>query len=52
MSSYSELIKNFENIRKELEYVERICENVGNISLSGNGNILTQLTQALNGSNA
>ena len=37
---------------KELEYVERICENVGNISLTGNGSILSQLTQALNGSNA
>ena len=37
---------------KELEYVERICENVGNISLNGNGNILSQLTAILNGSNA
>ena len=36
---------------KELEYVERICENVGNISLSGNGNILKQLTAILHGSN-
>ena len=36
---------------KELEYVERICENVGNISLNGNGNILSQLTAALNGGN-
>ncbi len=36
---------------KELEYVERICENVGNISLNGNGNILTQLTGLLNGNN-
>ena len=35
---------------KELEYVERICENVGNISLNGNGNILSQLTAILNGS--
>ena len=34
---------------KELEYVERICENVGNISLNGNGNILSQLTAILNG---
>ena len=32
---------------KELEYVERICENVGNISLNGNGNILSQLTEIL-----
>ena len=37
---------------KELEYVERICENVGNISLNGNGNILTQLTTILSGNNA
>ncbi len=37
---------------KELEYVERICENVGNISLNGNGNILGQLTAILNGNNA
>ena len=37
---------------KELEYVERICENVGNISLSGNGSVLTQLTSLLGGSNA
>jgi len=33
---------------KELEYIERICGNVGSISLGG-GNILSQLTQALNG---
>ena len=32
---------------KELEYVERICENVGNINLSGNGNILSQLAEIL-----
>ncbi|MBQ8907434.1 MAG: slipin family protein [Clostridia bacterium] len=37
---------------KELEYVERICENVGTISLHGNGGILSQLTSILNGSNA
>ena len=36
---------------KELEYLERICENVGNISLNGNGNLLAQLTGILNGSN-
>jgi regulator of protease activity HflC (stomatin/prohibitin superfamily) len=36
---------------KELEYIERICENVGNISLNGNVNILTQLAQALSGNN-
>ena len=28
---------------KELEYLERICENVGNIQVSG-GDMLTQLT--------
>lgn len=33
---------------KELEYIERICENVGNISLNGSGNILSQLTAILN----
>lgn len=33
---------------KELEYVERICENVGNISLSANGDMLSQLTSILN----
>ncbi len=37
---------------KELEYIERIFENVGNISLNGNGNILSQLTAILNGNNA
>lgn len=29
---------------KELEYIERICENVGSINLNGNGNVLSQLT--------
>ena len=29
---------------KELEYVERICENVGNINLNGNGDLLAQGT--------
>jgi len=32
---------------KEMEYVERICENVGNISLNGSGDILGQLTAIL-----
>ena len=36
---------------KELEYVERICENVGNITLNGNGDILSQLTGILRGQN-
>ena len=32
---------------KELEYVERICENVGNINLGSNADMLTQLTGIL-----
>ena len=32
---------------KELEYVERICENVGNITLNGNGDVLSQLVGML-----
>ena len=31
---------------KELEYVERICENVGNINIGG-GDILTELTKIM-----
>lgn len=34
---------------KELEYVERICENVGNINLNGNTDVLSQLTGILKG---
>lgn len=34
---------------KELEFVERICENVDNINLNGNGDVLTQLTGILRG---
>ena len=34
---------------KELEYIERICENVGSIHLSGNSDVLTQLTSILRG---
>ncbi len=34
---------------KELEYVERICENVGNINLNGNADLLSQLTTILKG---
>lgn len=30
---------------KELEYMEKICENVGNINLSGNDNIIMQLSK-------
>lgn len=37
---------------KELEYVERICENVGSISLNGNSDILSQLTGILKGRQA
>ncbi len=32
---------------KELEYVERICENVGNITLNGTGDILSGLTSLI-----
>ena len=32
---------------KELEYIERICENVGNIDLSSNSGILAQLSKVL-----
>ena len=32
---------------KELEYVERICEKVGNINLTSGGDILSQLTTVL-----
>ncbi len=34
---------------KELEYVERICENVGNINVTGSGDLLTQLGSILRG---
>ncbi len=34
---------------KELEYVERICENVGSINVSGSGDLLTQLCSILQG---
>lgn len=34
---------------KELEYIERICENVGNINLNGNTDVLSQLTGILKG---
>jgi regulator of protease activity HflC (stomatin/prohibitin superfamily) len=32
---------------KELEYIEKICENVGSINLNGNGDVLTQLAGIL-----
>ncbi len=34
---------------KELEYVERICENVGSINVTGSGDLLTQLASILRG---
>ena len=34
---------------KELEYLERICEHVGNISVSSNGDIISQLTKIIAG---
>lgn len=34
---------------KELEYIERICENVGNISLNGGDGIIAQLSTILKG---
>ncbi len=34
---------------KELEYMERICANVGNISLNGSGDMLAQLGNLLRG---
>ena len=37
---------------KELEYLERIFENVGNINLNGNGDVLSQLTGILRAGNA
>ena len=32
---------------KELEYLERICENVGSINLNGSGGVLSQLSALL-----
>lgn len=37
---------------KELEYMERICENVGNINLNGSGDMLTQLLGVIGGKGA
>ena len=34
---------------KELEYIERICANVGSINLNGSGDLLAQLTAILRG---
>lgn len=35
---------------KEMEYIERICANVGNINLNGTGDLLAQLGDILRGS--
>lgn len=32
---------------KELEYMEKICENVGNITVDGSGNLISQLTKII-----
>ena len=32
---------------KELEYIEHICEKVGNINLNGNGDVLSQLMKLI-----
>lgn len=37
---------------KELEYIERICGNVGNISLASDSGVLAQLTSILKGGDA
>lgn len=34
---------------KELEYIERICDNVGTINLNGSGDMLVQLSKILRG---
>ncbi len=34
---------------KELEYLEKICENVGNITVNGNTDLLSQLTTIMRG---
>ncbi|HBJ19083.1 MAG TPA: peptidase, partial [Clostridiales bacterium] len=37
---------------KELEYVERICANVGNINLNGGGDMLSELLAVIHGRKA
>ena len=34
---------------KEMEYVEKIAEKIGEITVSGNGNIVTQLKEIFSG---
>ena len=36
---------------KELEYLEKICDNVGNITVNGGSDLLSQLTYILKGGN-
>ena len=37
---------------KELEYIERICENVDSINLNGNSDVISQLVSLLRGTHA
>jgi regulator of protease activity HflC (stomatin/prohibitin superfamily) len=37
---------------KELEYLEKICEKIGNVSLTGGGSLLEQLNTLLSGRNS
>lgn len=37
---------------KELEFLEKICDNVGSVSLTGGGNLVEQLNQLLGGKRA
>lgn len=34
---------------KELEYIEKICENIGNITVGGGTDLLSQLTKIIKG---
>ncbi len=35
---------------KELEHIEKICENVGNITVAGGNGILSEITKIVKGS--
>jgi hypothetical protein len=37
---------------KEMEYLEKICDNVGNITVNGGSDLLGQLTAILKGKSA
>lgn len=37
---------------KELEYLEKICANVGSINVNGSGDLLTQLAEIMRGGKA